>query len=132
MIKRKLFIGLLIILLFNTGIYLGEITAKPIVKTQYINRLIEVPIEIIREVPRELKQFQSVAEFQEWFDGLTYSFEGDCDDWAYGFRDLAWADGYDIETEIWWTHMLCKTLIGNEIYFIDPQKHTFWLECYKD
>jgi len=73
-----------------------------------------------------LRQFTSVEELKAWLavndiDKREYvEFTYDCDDFAQDLMIAALEDGYLVSTELWSFHMLNSTIIGNEIYTIEP------------
>jgi len=101
-----------------------------------------------RAHPRE---FQSLDELKSWLaeDNTNaihlisgeYAWEGtwvdpdyDCDDYATTLMRNALEDGYLVSTQIsvFTQHMLNSTIIGNRIYFIEPQTDEVWLSGYRD
>jgi outer membrane murein-binding lipoprotein Lpp len=72
------------------------------------------------------RQFTSVEELKAWLASNdinereyipdTY----DCDNFAQDLMKAALADGYLVSTELWSCHMLNSTIIGNNIYTIEP------------
>jgi len=79
---------------------------------------------------------------QDW---RTY----DCDDYAIALRDDALSKGFFMNIQAVWRyrrpdtgelitgsynegHALNSTIIGNEVYFIEPQTDEFWLAAYLD
>jgi hypothetical protein len=88
-------------------------------------------------------EFGSVDELRVWLalddtDSTLYIFgsgciaEYDCDDYAIALVRNALADGYAVFLQIEGEHMLNSTIIGNEIYFIEPQTDEVWLWGYRD
>jgi hypothetical protein len=93
-----------------------------------------------RANPRE---FESLAELKAWLaedDSNTtlYIFGSgcmanyDCDDFAAALVYNALRDGYAVSLQIEGNHMLNSAIIGNEIYFIEPQTDEVWLWGYRD
>jgi hypothetical protein len=93
-----------------------------------------------RAHPRE---FESVAELKAWLaeddtDSTLYIFGSgcistyDCDDYATALMYNALAHGYLVSLQIKGNHMLNSTIIGNEIYYIEPQTDEVWLWGYRD
>jgi hypothetical protein len=72
------------------------------------------------------RQFNSVEELKAWLAGNDIDkreyieFTYDCDDFAQDLMLAALEDGYLISTELWSCHMLNSTIIGNNIYTIEP------------
>jgi len=60
----------------------------------------------------------------------------DCDDFAYDLMQAAIADGYLMSTQTVLIngnhHMMNATIIGNEVYLIEPQTDTVWLNGLRD
>jgi hypothetical protein len=73
-----------------------------------------------------LRQFTSVEELEAWLAGNDIDkreyveFTYDCDDFAQDLMIAALEDGYLVSTELWSCHMLNSTIIGNDIYTIEP------------
>ena len=72
------------------------------------------------------RQFTSVEELEAWLAGNDidkreyFEFTYDCDDFAQDLMIAALKDGYLVSTELWSCHMLNSTIIGNDIYTIEP------------
>ena len=72
------------------------------------------------------RQFTSVEELEAWLAGNDidkreyFEFTYDCDDFAQDLMIAALEDGYLVSTELWSCHMLNSTIIGNDIYTIEP------------
>ena len=56
----------------------------------------------------------------------------DCDDYAVALVYNALSDGYSVSLQVEDNHMLNSTVIGNNIYFIEPQNDKVWLWGYRD
>jgi len=93
-----------------------------------------------RSNPRE---FVSLAELNAWLaeddsDTTLYIFGAgciskyDCDDYAAALVYNALYDGYSVSTQIVGNHMLNSTIIGNNIYYIEPQTDEVWLWGHRD
>ena len=129
--------------------YQTEIEYVP--QIEYITEYkeVEVPkyinIEVVKyvEVEKNLRQFQSVEEMNDWFDNNdyieliipmdgTYIFSkqddtNDCDDQAQRLKNRADKDGYDLDLQVVYNgklgqtnvvdfkepHMGCITIVGN-------------------
>ena len=89
------------------------------------------------------RQFESLAELNAWLaeddsDTTLYIFgsgclsEYDCDDYAAALVYNALSDGYAVSTQIVGNHMLNSTIIGNDIYYIEPQTDEVWLWGHRD
>ncbi len=109
----------------------------------------EVPVveyvEVEKEVTAELKQFTSEEELKEWLlddqtDELPYIRDlFECENFARTLIKHALADGHyisfqvlknytrpDTKEFIEGPHAINSAIIGNYIYFIDPQTDEFW------
>ena len=93
-----------------------------------------------RAHPRE---FESLAELKAWLaeddtDCTIYIFGSgclaayDCDDYATALVQNAFSDGYLVSTQVVGNHMMNSTIIGNKVYFIEPQTDEVWLWGYRD
>jgi hypothetical protein len=89
------------------------------------------------------KGFSSVDELKAWLaqddtDSTIYIFgtgclsKYDCDDYAVALERNALLDGYLVSLQIENNHVLNSTIIGNEIYFIEPQTDEVWFWGYRD
>jgi hypothetical protein len=89
------------------------------------------------------KEFASLSELKAWLDKddtdtAFYIFGTgcleyyDCDDYATALVYNALADGYSVSLQIEGSHMLNSTIIGNDIYFIEPQNDQVWLWGHRD
>ena len=112
----------------------------------YVEKTVPEPYWVIQEVPvyvkqteyvavpAELKSFQSWHELQVW---LANNYVQDaapdrCVDTALELCQRAWQDGYQMSTELWGDgkregHMICSTIIGDDIYFMEPSSNFSWL-----
>ncbi len=133
--------------------YVNYYTEKPI--TKEVEKLVEkkvieaVPVvkyvEVEKEVPAELKQLESEDKLIEWLhidgtDELPYMKDlFECENFARTLIRHAHKDGHhmsfqvvknytrpDTREFIEGPHALNSTIIGNYIYFIDPQTDEFW------
>jgi len=93
-----------------------------------------------RAHPRE---FESLDELKAWLekddtDSTLYILGSgcltgyDCDDYAVALAHNALSDGYSISTQIVGDHMLNSTIIGNKVYFIEPQNDEVRFWGYRD
>ena len=84
------------------------------------------------------KEFESLDALKAWLaqddtDHAIYIFGSgcltnyDCDDYAVALVYNALQAGYSVSTEIAGDHMMNSTIIGNEIYLIEPQTDEAWL-----
>lgn len=141
------------------GVHYGQETFQPQVVTEYVTLppvKVEVPVEVIKEVPRELREFESLDELKGWLEtdetdkhrlmrlviepGMSGTFNiGDCcEDYAMRLQESALDDGYIMSVStIWWNeynalftqkqchygekHALNLTIIGNRVWYIEPQ-----------
>jgi hypothetical protein len=113
---------------------------KPVTEIRYIDRVEKVPVQ--------LRNFNSLEELSQWLKGVNTDttvvyFEGpeakiDCDDFALGLQQKALADGYLMSFQIIEPvtynslfqnsklplsthHAVDLTIIGNNVYYIEPQ-----------
>ncbi len=106
-----------------------------------------------------LRDFKSTDELEEFLanspidhtiyakgnlDLRTY----DCEDYALALRDDAYSKGFHMNIQAVWDyrrpdtgeliteynegHAMNSTIIGNEMYFIEPQTDEYWLATYLD
>ena len=91
----------------------------------------------------QLEEFESLGVLKAWLeeddtDSTLYIFGAgcltnyDCDDYATALVYNALLDGYSVSTQIEGNHMLNSTIIGDKIYFIEPQDDEVWLWGYRD
>lgn len=88
------------------------------------------------EKPVSFKHFSSLDELTGWLETVRqstttvfFSAEGkdlnyDCDDYALDLQERAMEDGYWLDTQIEAgnpPHMMNMAIIGNEIYYVEPQ-----------
>jgi len=133
--------------------YVNHYTERPtveLVETVVEKKVIEkVPVieyvEVEKEVPAELKQFESEAALIEWLhidktDELPYIRDFfECENFARTLMRHALEDGHymsfqvlrhytrpDTNEFITGPHAINNTIIDNHIYFIDPQTDDFW------
>jgi hypothetical protein len=91
------------------------------------------------------KEFESLDALKAWLaeddsDSSLYFFGSaclpssnyDCDDYATALMYNALCDGYLVSLQIDGNHMLNSTMIGNDIYFIEPQDDKVWLWGQRD
>jgi hypothetical protein len=89
------------------------------------------------------RQFESLAELKAWLaeddsDTTLYIFgtgclsNYDCDDYAAALAHNALYDGYLVSMQIVGNHMLNSTIIGNDIYYIEPQTDEVRLWGHRD
>ena len=161
---------------FVAGGYLEETTAEPKVEyievdywyareiktVEYVPVEVEVPVTKTVEVPIRLRNFESVAELEDWLDTdpimidavhLIIKADGmevwDCDDWAKALKEAARKDGYDLDLQTLYypyirhpvkrlsptkqaDHEICSSIIGNQKIFIEPQTYDYWKEARVD
>jgi len=94
-------------------------------KIGYVDRIVEV----IKEVPMPIpfRQFESLIKLKEWvaqYELPELASDADCDDRAMAMAMAALNDGFYLDTEIveGQLHLIGKTVINNEYYFIDIGK----------
>ncbi|MCJ7828540.1 MAG: hypothetical protein MUP81_02235 [Dehalococcoidia bacterium] len=88
------------------------------------------------------KEFESLETLKAWLmqDNTESAFTDttdinyDCDDYARGLMRNALEDGYLISTQIdiFKAHMFNSAMIGNDIYFIEPQTDEVWFSGHID
>ena len=89
------------------------------------------------------KEFGSVDALKAWLaqddaDSTLYIFGAgcisnyDCDDYAVALVRNALSDGYSVSLQMEGAHVLNSTIIGNKIYFIEPQSDEVWFWEYRD
>ena len=112
----------------------------------YVEKVIRVPQWIVQEVPvyvreteyvevpAEINSFQSWRELQVWLANnyIKDAVPGRCVNTALELCQRAWGDGYQMSTELWGDgkregHMICSTVIGDDIYFMEPTSTFSWL-----
>jgi len=113
---------------------------KEIVRTEieYVPEPYEV--EIIKEVPVELRHFKDKQELYDFLDWCrenvtVVSLNENCIDRALGLVRIARTKGYDVyfqtmsfrNGKIIKNHALASTVIGRSIYFIEPEGYKCWL-----
>lgn len=151
---KRILGGLVGLLFFLIGGICFGFDAAYCPEVEYIEVPVEAPViveeEVIVEipVPMELREFASQKELKEWLDqdnteGALYfsgsiDFSGyyDCDDYAIALMRNALEDGYLMSTEIIRKgsefHMINSTIIGNNVYFIEPETNEIWLAYRRD
>ena len=105
------------------------------------NRPPEIITETIYEY-KDLRYFNDTEELFAWLaqdntDGFISFTNGyDCDDYARDLQKAAANDGYLISTELDYIlgklHMINSTIIGNNLYFVEPQTDRFWMRTVLD
>ena len=122
--------------------------AEPVIQEVpvYVERIVREPYWIIQEVPvyvrqteyaevpKELKPFESWHELQVWLANnyVKDAIPDRCVDTALELCQRAWEDGYQMSTELWGDgnrkgHMICSTVIGDNIYFMEASSTFSWL-----
>ena len=139
--------------LFCWGLVYSKITTVPEIivqkETRDISRYIERPtvevVEVEKEVPVQLRHFGSEEELIEWLhadktDELTYIEDRfECEDFSQTLMNNAVEDGLYMSFQVLKNytrpetkefikgpHAINSTIIGNYIYFIDPQNDELW------
>ena len=151
-------------------VHYGQETFQPQVVTEYVTLPpveVKAPGEVIKEVPRELRAFESLDELKGWLEtdetdkyhvmrlviepGMSGTFNiGDCcEDYAVRLQESALDDGYTMSVSIiWWNeynalftqkqchhgekHALNLTIIGNRVWYIEPQNDEIQFAGYLD
>ena len=118
---------------------------KEIVKPVYLEKSVYVTVEkpvyvdkpvyhtvVVQDTQFEvaLEQFRSVSELRDWLDKYEepdLPADADCDDQAIAMFLQALRTGKYMSTEVIESqeHMVCSTVIDNDIYFIDNNKVIF-------
>jgi len=124
-----------------------QIVEKPIV--QYVDKPIPVVeySERVERVPVELRNFNDLDELKQWLENKmsvttirlqSPANEVDCDDYAREMQNAALADGYIVSFEVigmseynalfktklphsQTLHAVNLAIIGNDVYYIEPQ-----------
>ena len=123
------------------------------VQIEYRDVVREVVKEVTVEKPKDLGEFSSKEDLEKWLaedtldeiavfrfalpDGTEASSDQfDCDDYALGLQERAHKDGYQMSVTIIeepeGLHMINLVIIGNEIYYIEPQTDEVWFYVYVD
>ena len=147
-------------LVFCAGGYVGQVTFEPqvMVDHQTVSRVVErvvyEPVEVEKviveqvEVSKELHCFESLDELEQWLSGVSI-FASDCDDFAIELQSQALKNGYILSFEIIYpseynslfkqkrlpssiVHAINLAVIGNEVYYIEPQTHEVVFAVYLD
>lgn len=122
-------------LMYRTEIVEVDVPGPPEVIFVEVEKEVPVEVEVIKEVwqPRlPLKHFDNVTELKYWIEGvILLRFDGDCDDWAYSFQELAYKAGYYCSVQYivsnhGTAHMRNTVKVGNALYYIEPQYMKFW------
>jgi len=111
-------------------VYIEKVVPEPVIK--------EVPVYITRTEyipgPVELQPFKSKDGLRKWLSDnyIRNALPGRCVDTALELCSRAWRDGYQMSTEVRGDgepegHMICSTVIGDEIYFLEPSTTAVWL-----
>jgi hypothetical protein len=93
-----------------------------------------------RAHPREFASFDELKAWlaQDDTDSTIYIFGSGClsnygsDDYALALARNALRDGYLVSLQVEDGHVLNSTIIGDKIYFIEPQSDEAWLGGYRD
>ena len=160
--KEKLIIAIAIsfMVFYCLGAFIGKATFEPKVITQtetlvqtiteyqtlenivYVDKPVVEYVEKIVEVPRELRDFSSFEELEQWLSNIIWFKQPDfdCDDFALQVQDRALNDGYKLNVELIQSseynrlfkkdklrpnkiHAINSALIGNKAYYIEPQNY---------
>lgn len=127
-----------------------------IVKDKYIERIVETPIQLrnfdnLKQLSQWLKDTHVIAIHAQIVDPETGYLikKPDCDDYALKLQQKALADGYVMSFEIIQPseyntlfkdkqlpsgslHAINLVIIGNEVYYIEPQTHEVVLAAHLD
>ena len=122
--------------------------AEPIIET------VELPVEI----PIKLRNFENTEELESWLEdnyidhadmGYISGKPFDCDDYALRLIKDARRDGYEMYLQVLMpryrrpdnnklvthskeAHAVCSVIIGDNLYFIEPQTDEYWLAAKVD
>jgi len=123
----------------------NELTANSIALKKLAEDNRELSGVVFNLRTKKPKEFGSLEELKAWLaeddsDSTFYFFEGvvdftkpyDCDDYAVALMRNALEDYYLISTQINDEHMLNSTIIGNDIYLIEPSTDKVWLWGQRD
>ena len=146
------------------GLWLGETyVIKPQIIIEYIilppeTRVVGIirQVEVIKEVPVKLKDFESIGQLREFLDqddtdsrlvakGVIY-LQGSCEDRALQLQNRAMDAGYKMSIQVLGKlynndgqyyfvgrlHAICSVIIGNEFIFIEPSTDECWIGAYLD
>ena len=130
---------------------------RPVKVYEVVERVVEVEVivervvevELIKEIPLGVKEFENLdvlTHFLEIDDTDSHvilypikgsngriPFDGTCDYYALQLQRQALEAGYLMSTEIIKNnHMINCAVIGNEVYFIEPQNDRVWLWGYRE
>ena len=148
MTRKLIKIFLLIValaLVFCAGGLFGQATFEPqvIVEHEVVYQIETITETVYRveteivEVEKSLRHFDSLFELGEWLAPITI-WSGDCEDFALGLQGLALDDGFIVDFEVIYpneynklfkehklgvntVHAINLVIIGNEVYYIEPQ-----------
>jgi len=128
-----------------------KVEYQPVVRTmvEYVDRPVPVVryVERVEKVPIELRDFSDLEELKRWLEDKMNvttiyfqlpSTEVDCDDYALDMQHKALADGYIMSFEVIGRseynalfkaklpdsqslHAINSAIIGNDVYYIEPQ-----------
>lgn len=160
--KEKLIVAIAISFMgfYCLGAFIGKATFEPKVITQtetlvqtvteyqtvekivYVDKPVVEYVDKIVEVPRELRDFSSFEELEQWLSNIIWFKQPDfdCDDFALQVQDRALNDGYKLNVELIQSseynrlfkkaklppnkiHAINSALIGNKAYYIEPQNY---------
>ena len=136
--KTIIQIILIITMVFGWGYYSfwkGQQSVEPEIITEYVIVYKEVEVVwVVREVPIELRQFDSWHELRVW-QANNYIKDAKPDECVDSARELyykAIVDGFEMSYETWGDglregHEICATWIGDEKYFLEPTNTISWL-----
>lgn len=109
----------------------------------YVDRIKEVEVEkeVIRWRNIYPREFESLEYFKEWYNGQEFhpmlpspAHTVDCDDYAERVQWMALQQGYSISCHLSpdKRHMFNMVIIGNDIYYFEPQEFKIWKVVEKD
>lgn len=143
-----LIIGVLA-LVFCAGGYLGQSTCITLTIYQVIEKVVPAEQVVVERVVVEqvevlvkLHDFESLEKLEQWLEETPIQIRLggnlDCDNYALGLQQKALKDGYLMSFEAIWAdeynrlfktmklspgdlHAINSVIIGNDVYYIEPQ-----------
>lgn len=129
------------VFVFFVGGIVGQATFEPQVivehHTEIVYETIEKTLTEVIEVEKPLRHFESIGELQRFLEPISI-WAGDCEDYAFQMQSLARAEGYIIDFEViypeeynhlfrktkikpWIVHAINLAIVGEKVYYIEPQ-----------
>ena len=128
-----------------------KVVEKEIVKVVY--EPVEIETIVVKEIPLKLHDFESFEEMEEWLEEtpilIILGKDMSCADFALLLQQRASEDGYLMSFEAIWPneynglfkemrisvnriHAINLVIIGNNVYYIEPQTHETAIAGYLD